>query len=499
MRTINVPKYETINISVSDFSKGLNNETDENIVGINYSTNYYNFDFKSGALTEGIGFKDLKVPVYSTSSLPEHNPTLPLSTNIESIWQYKHFHTTENRRADKLMIKDSSGNLFYSRLFSIDPSFISCMGVALSKKSNTLNFKIGGADCSLMFNDTDGVVVWDNANQPYKLTGIPDITYLCLHKDKLCATSGGQKNIIYFSDNLNLESWGSLTLNQIEMNDERGPINKIISFLGYLYAFRDYGIAKILFANGTNGYTVSQLFVAGNKMYSNTITVCGDEILMLTKDGIYSFDGSSTEKMKLGVNALLTGTLNENAMATYHNGIYYLACRIDFNDNATVGCESENGYKNNVLIAVNVKEKTYKIARGVDISCLTTVQFESMDKVIVCFNKVHTQKLGEIVETGKFFDTNSIKYWESPLSDLGYSNKVKHVREVSLMSDKDCTLTIFNETESKSFNIIGSNVLTKLFVRFKGKQIGFKITTTNDVAHISNLKLKVDLLNYETH
>ena len=62
------------------------------------------------------------------------------------------------------------------------------------------------------------------------------------------------------------------------------------------------------------------------------------------------------------------------------------------------------------------------------------------------------------------------------------------------MSKYDCSLTVFTEKQSKTFNIKGSNVLSKFNVRLTGKQIGFKIESTQQNAFVSNLMLDVDLM-----
>lgn len=96
-----------------------------------------------------------------------------------------------------------------------------------------------------------------------------------------------------------------------------------------------------------------------------------------------------------------------------------------------------------------------------------------------------------------FFENRVEKYWASPLSDLGFSDKQKFVREISLLSKTNCRLTVFTEREEKTFEVLGSNVISKFAVRLKGKQIGFKIETSENKAYISDVKLKVDLLESE--
>ena len=61
----------------------------------------------------------------------------------------------------------------------------------------------------------------------------------------------------------------------------------------------DFGITKIRTYDNSEEINVTHLFVSGNKIYKDSICVCGDRIIMLTKDGLYEFDGISTKRLIL--------------------------------------------------------------------------------------------------------------------------------------------------------------------------------------------------------
>lgn len=495
-----LPKSEKLVLKVSDFTKGIDSLSGENITDFDYAISSYNFNFSSGVLTEGLGFKNLSIPTYSDNPNLCQEPTLPDEADIDYIWHFKQFGMVQLKRLDKLLYYAKNNKVYYGRLFTLLPQFYSLNGLTMTSRPLAFNHKLYGWDNTIMSNGTDSLVTWNGETIPNFFADAPKIMALCEHKGKLFATVNGERNFIRYSSNTNINEWLASSLGEgdgvIEMNDIRGPINKLLSFQGYLFAFRDYGIGKITTYENSDNYTVSQLFSSGNKIYADTVTICGDTILMLNKDGLFEFDGVNTEKFELKINKMFKGIFNENAVASYHSGIYYLACKLNFNDENTVGCESGT-YKNNALIAFNVKTKEYTITRGIDITSMTTVQIDAMDKVIFCFNSVYSKHLGELTENGKFFTDDSQKYWCSPLSDLGYSDKIKVVNEISLMSKYDCVLKVFTESEERTINVKGANVISKYKVRLKGKQVGFSVFTDLSQAYISNVKLKVDLLNYE--
>ena len=329
------------------------------------------------------------------------------------------------------------------------------------------------------------------------VTSVPNISSVCVHKDKLFATLGGEKNKIRYSPNLDVSAWTEDLTGEdeyeLEMNDERGAINKVISFLGYVFAFRDFGIAKIKTYESLDEVNVSQLFIAGNRIYANTVSVCGDRILMLTKDGIYEFDGINTEKVDLKIDALFKGVDNKDAVACYHEGKYYVSCKLNYPDNNQINGETDAGHINNTLIELNVKEHTFNITRGVDVISMTSMQVSSMSKLVFCYNTTYSTKLGQIEYGGKFFDDITTKHWYSPISDLGYPAQVKLIKEISLLTYYDLSVTILTESSSKTFEIKGSSTATKIKPNIKGEMVGIKIESLTDKAFISNAKIKFDV------
>jgi len=501
-KEIAFPKTERIRIEIKDFSKGLNFKEEENILPSNYSVNVYNFAFKKGVLTEGYGFQTLTCPNYENDEYTEVylNPELT-DVKFASLWFYKMYDTEQGGRIDKLMYWNENTNLMFSRVMTIAPMINNCyINTFPERPVLTYNYKLNGYDYNLIGSENGGVRMFDGYVAPVILENIPPISSLCENKGKMFGATYGEKNVIYFHTDLDITDW-TTDLNdkngKIELNDDRGKINKVVSFLGYVFAIRDYGITKINNYENKVKFEITNLSLSGNKIYENTAVICGDKMLMLTKDGISSFNGVTSKILDLGFNELIKNVNNDNARAVFHSGKYYLACRLNFNDNNSVFCETlPDGYKNNALIILDAQSLTYDIVRGVDISDIISIQLNKMDKVAMVLNSVKRDTVIELNENGNFFETPLKKEWCSPLSDLGYSDKIKLVKEVSLLSKHNCTVTIFTEKESKTFNILGKNTLTRLRVNLKGKQIGIKIETEASKAYISNIKFNINLLDY---
>ena len=54
-----------LKVKLSNFSSGVNTKIEQNILPLNVATTSYNFDFNSGALVQGMGFKDLTLDAYT--------------------------------------------------------------------------------------------------------------------------------------------------------------------------------------------------------------------------------------------------------------------------------------------------------------------------------------------------------------------------------------------------------------------------------------------------
>lgn len=491
---------QTINVKVKDFSKGLNLDDAQNICDLGYTVSCYNFDFKSGALVEGLGVAELTLPL--TKEYGGKETIFGGNDNYlyYQCWHFKHYNKSVGR-LDKVMVRTDlgSGYIMYVTVFSnhIIQSDIDFLHVSTTERLFTKTVRARNMDVLIMSNNTDGTIVWTGESTYAKMPDMPKFYDLCYHKDKLFALEYGERNYVRYSNKTDVVDWTAEYTDddkKLELNDTRGTINKLISCFGYLFCIRDFGITKLTTYENSDQINTQHVFTSSSKIFENTVCDCGDKVVLLTKDGLFKFNSSSCEKINTNLNELLSKiTSAEYTKATYRTGVYYLVTRINFDDGKKIGCENQKSYVNNVLIAFNINDNTYSITRGVDIIDITTLQAESMDKVSLCFGSEYETYMGQITGDGKFFNNNSHKYWCSPLTDLGYSNKVKFVKNISLLSKYDCTLTVFTEKDEKTFKIKGKNVITKLPVNLRGKQVGVKIEADTAQAYISNMNLEINL------
>lgn len=482
-------------VNYATFKNGINTGYDPYLTPITYSKNTYNYNFKNGALKTGLGIDALFLPKYKDKVHLTREITMPVGVEAESCWIYERFSTINKEKLYEVMLYGTNKKLYWMSLIGTATIFDELY--ILQKSPNYINYKLNSVDSLIMTNDTDGMHVFSYPTKIYKVENAPNITSMCLHYERLFATVGGDKSEVWFSDDLDPTNW-NISLQEggfISMSDERGAVNKVVSFKDYVYVFRDYGIARITAFSKQTEFNVSQLFVSSSKIYPKTVCVCGDRIMFLATDGMYVFDGSTTSKIQLNIDNLFLNISNDYATASYYNGKYYLACNLLFPGVQNVGCEMAR-YKNNTLLEIDVKTGELSILRGVDIIYMHTIKTETYSNLLCCVkdNETFKYKLGLLSNSGKIFNQPTRKNWESPLSDFGYPNKDKMIRAIYVVNKYPFTLTVRTEHEIKTFNVNTTSGVSTIRPYVKGKLLGLDFYTKNAQAEISNPQVVIGVL-----
>ena len=257
-------------------------------------------------------------------------------------------------------------------------------------------------------------------SNPTKIESAPIISSMCIHFERLFATVFGEKRKIIFSDDLNPTNFNinSREGGFIELVDEFGKSNRVISFNGYLFVFRDFNIARITaFADQTD-FSVEQLYLSNGRIYENTVAVCGNRIIYLASDGLYAFSGGSSSRINLNIDKLLIGVENDNAVATYNDGYYYLICTLKYPDDKIMQETYNHTMINNTLIRLNVNNGELSILRGYNFTDLFLIKYVLGSEVLVSVSDMGLTRMLMIDNSGMYRGEPSHKVWNSPLSDF---------------------------------------------------------------------------------
>lgn len=490
-------KYTDYKIDYSIFGSGMNADKDENLLSTKKAKLYYNYDVLSGALKTGIGFEVLTLPKTRDPNSDERLIELPENVGFNGVWHFKYYSQTDFRKDHFLIYYGDDSNLYWCKLVSkYAQSFLVNENLSFPTRPNALQYRLNNEDVMIFTEPSSNMMVWPPERDAYAVEGAPKVVSMCLHYERLFAIVEGERVQLRFSDDLNPTNWETSATEggYIELLDERGPMNKVVSFGDYLYVFRDFGISRITAFGDQQEFSVSGVHTSSGKIYEGSVTVCGNQILFLSKNGIYRFDGVSASKLNLNIDSLFDEITNENCCGAYLDNKYYLACKLNFDDGELIGCENEE-YTNNALIELDLVSGNLNIVRGVDIVSMTAVSEGYISKLICCFGGSNKNKIGQLCHDGALFGTPLEKAWISPKSDFGYADKNKIVKKISLISKTDMKVKIKADNKTKTLSYHASDAPQTKRPNVVGKQLEISFLVDGKESDISKPEIIIGVEN----
>ena len=236
-RTNSYPAASKMSFKVSNFLNGVLSGYDSGMVSPTRAICSYNFDFSGGSLKSGAGFSEGLISLFDESIREQAKIELESLGSIIRTFVYRNYDTENQRRNDKLFLLNSSLSLFSIDLAGGNLNFTRIRNIVFTSVPKAISYKLGGKDVLIFASPTDNMVVYDGENQPYEVLDAPKITSMDVHFERLFVTTTGEKSEVLFSDDLDPTNW-SIDLSEagyIEMVDERGALNRVISFNDYLY------------------------------------------------------------------------------------------------------------------------------------------------------------------------------------------------------------------------------------------------------------------------
>lgn len=454
------------------FMGGTDTVTEETLLSQKVGKTSYNVSGDSGALTDTYGIGEV---------FAEDGSKMQGTMPVDSVW---FFNLGENGNR-YFMHGGSYGDLIY--FDTLHPTGPKSTLLSYDSPPALVKFRLQDGDSVLITHPDGPFAVYQNFGL-YKYEEGPKFKSVCVHYERLFGITG-QDNILYFSANLDPLNWNvsSEEGGYIEFADERGKLLRIVSFMDYVYLFRENGITRLSAFADQMDFSVKHIFTTTGNVYPDTVAICGDRMLFMCKDGIYVFNGSDTVKILSNLDNYYCDVDNFGACAAYHNGKYVLALRIDFADGAAVLCE-QGDYVNNALIIYDVSNGSYTVMRGMDV-CWLTGTVSPSNKLLMCFNGTHSNKLGCLTDDGMMFGEPLPKSWAGPLTDLGQSLAVKHLKYIVLYTLYDITLTVESDGEKREIEVRGSKKSQKIPVRLSGRL--FRVSYGTNLQHMKVARPKL--------
>lgn len=493
--------YKKLNINVSErsydfnrFLQKMDSVTDESVQNLESAKSFKNFSVSSGVLSTGLGLEQLKFKSKLTGTDTAIYPNYtgqPLA-----MYCFPYLDPMSSEEADCMVVYTSTKKVYYAHYVLPFRTFTELTTPEFENAPNYLFYIMPNRTQVMMFSTTlQPLTIFDFYSDYNQIQDAPQITSLCNHHDRIFGVTARGRSAVWFSDESDPTNWqvSSSSAGNIMMNDMLGDCKKVLSFKGYVYVFREYGITRISTYASQENFVVQNVYESSNYIYSNTAVICSDFILFLATDGLYSFNGVSVAKINTGFEKLLASLDQSYSKGVQYKNSYYLICQTSLSDVNTDELHSKN-----TLLKFDYLTGNYEFLIGsnyIDIEKFNSSKVEKL-AVIELVNyqdsSNYTTRISQVEQSGEIYDTPTEKEWLSPKVDLGQANYAKNIFAISLQTLHDCTVKIITEKDEVSVHFSGSNVSQKKPVYISGVMVQIKITSNT-----SNVTISHPVLHYK--
>ncbi len=490
-RTDTTPSVTRITHKISSFS-GIDAYSDELSLSLQTATYAHNVEFCGGTLMQA---KGISAPTYETEdgtvcAIP--NAGVSGAKYISTILyrRYDYENDVEDYRIVSLL---SDGKFYQCPLNGGTFSQIEGL-MQVQDKVTLLNYYMNGEDI-LIIATTKGIFKYDGEILTTYYDA-PLIGVACLHYERLFGVDAEDLNTIRFSNALNPFDWDATDggSGYISLMDEGGQIEKLISFQGSIYVFREYAIHRLTAYANPSEYSITKIYETDCNIQAKTICIAGDTMIFMADRRLYTFDGYTVTEVLSALTALIADS--DNAVGGYYKNKYYLSCCVDpHNDDWGVLDEAEDELTNNAMIAIDLSTGDYGITRGIDVLDYAHIVGSGINIVMLSFaNETSCETLGMLDNSGKFFGRDMPIVWEGPTSQMGYIDKYKVLRRMYISTLYGVDVTITMDDITKTFHVNGSTRPQSIPILMQGDIIKMKLSTESEKMYISNIQLECDAI-----
>lgn len=476
-------RIPTVKSKIKVGFKGIAYDTDESVMDPAYSPRALNFTFGGGALRGELGVDPAAGRYIGSMDSFHVYPDFPENVEICDVFPY--FRREGGAYDDRIVVRTSENKLYQTKIFSRD-TWHEIEGLTREGRLSAVNYNYGGNDVLLISSDAEALAIYDGVTVK-TVDAAPRFTSLAVHFERIYGAVNGRENQVWFSDDFNPENWNvsSTEAGFISFADECGDIIKVISFLNYLYIFREHGIFRLTAYGDQSEYSLKKVFTDTGRIFKDTISPCGDRIIFLAEEGLFSFDGYNVARIAREMTGII---FPNNAVGACSESKYYLACLIDLPEFDTIGSF------NNVVYCYDLREKTLSVIAPVDVKKLAPCNVHESTELLVLFNRKYANRIGMIGTRGRIMGSPSVKYYYSPVNVLG-TGRVKIVRDVTLTATKPITLSVKTDGDERDYEIEGSPLAQTIFIGKSGRSIGFKIKSESVYPYVSPLIVSMEAMN----
>ena len=472
----NLASLKKRSVNLFDFSNGVNGLIDGHIAKNTTAKRSFNFDYSNGALKDGVGVEEFTVEF-------DYGKIRPLPPNYSlrpiKVYHYKRYDEANERDDDRLIILYDDNSVYEWKMFSNNGTLLKINGLSFETPPFSACYRLNGEDVILF--STQGVLYVYNGERITTFDA-PKITSMCIHNERLFATTEGSQTELWFSKTFDPTNW-NVTLDEagfIDFRSSHGRLLKVVSFNGYLYVFSNYGIYRVsAYGDQTEMYADS-IFVNSGRIYGNTVTECGKYVIYLAEDGFYRFDGVSSVKILSAIDPFIDGLDNEESVSAYYNGKLYVSINAKLDE-----------YVRRTLLVYDVITGEFYFAKGLNIYELAKLNGNRYSKLLLLDQG--NINFCQLNYSTRYFSLSLEKEWTSYPNDYGIEGE-KTFSSIKLYTKTPITVTVSSERDVKTVNFEGKAYRQSKTVGLKGTTFSVKISTKSENAEISKVVIILEYL-----
>ena len=463
------PNKKHRSVKIFDFSENLEKLKDKSIFPLSCADSY-NFCQESGALKDGLGVAELAFTVNGKKIVPK----VPLDVEIEKAYFYKKYDDEKGEYDNRLLVYCSDTYIYQLKLNEIESGFEKTI-LTFPDVPSGLNYKLNGEDV-FMFSARYGIVVF--RGDTYTNHTAPRVTSMCINGERLFITTDGEQSTLWFSAHFDPTNW-YVSLDKagfIDFQDGLGKLKKVVSFNGSVYVFRDTGITRVVGHYDQQSFYAQNLEAARDRIYSSSVTECGNQIIYLTEKGFVAFSGDSFYPIMAGLAPILQNVDNSNAHGAYYGGKLYMAVKVKIDNQIE-----------DRIICYDVQSGNYYLVKGIKARQFLPIYHDYNKLAIVVGENL---KLGEVSEVAKCFDENLKKVWKMNAGNFGIMSE-KTISKLSVKTQGDIIIDIKSDYIAKRIAINGKNTVQHFIVGVRGNEFEISIEASDISSYIPQLSFEI--------
>lgn len=444
----------------------------ENTLSLSQSKYCLNYVARDGELTQAYGTRSAKLDFETGLSYP-----IPrFSNNVSGVYQYE--YSNEGTPDDRLLVHLSNGEL-YCLYVDRDDRDAHLLATSVWTIHGAFSYRLGSEDVMIIASNSGFYILRDDKLE--LVENAPDVRHFCLHRERAFGATESEPYKLWFTSNLDPSDW---TVSPdgggyIEFSKDNGRIKRVVSFLGYVYVFREYGIERISTYADQTDFEVLTIYSSTDRLYHNTVTVCGEKIVFLSEKGLHVFDGVNVNKISGIIEPEDFRGKGDKAVATYYKGNYMLSVYVKRFDDDKYKNSEPRTYSNNCIVCMSLDDGVVSVMSEYDVinfcvykstkgSNLIMVLHWSVQKEYMRIMMLDEEKCARIGSVTYY-------YWQTGMTDLGYPEKKKMLESITIAIKGTAVLSVMlDDVEIELGRIMDGQNTFRVMRNFE--RFGFKLT-----------------------